>query len=182
MTGSRATLAGAIWLLLLSAVPVSAGDIAVKNMIIEKPWARATPKGAKVGAGYLSLINIDAAGDRLVSASSDVSERVEIHSMTMTNGIMRMRKVAGGLEIKGRSTIDLKPGGLHLMFVGLKQPLTKEQSFNVTMTFEKAGQVDVLFRTTGIGGQSPYVTDKHDDSADHKGSASGRSSGRRGSH
>lgn len=180
MTMFRATLAGVLWSLLTSASAI-AGDIAVKNMIIEKPWARATPKGAKVGAGYLSLINIEATADRLVSASSSVSDRVEIHSMTLSDGIMRMRKLTTGIQIRGRTTVDLKPGGFHLMFVGLKQPLKKAQSFNVTLTFEKAGKVDVLFRTAGIGGQSPYA-DAADDSAAHKGSASGRSTGKRGSH
>ena len=176
MTMFRAAIAAALLLVPMSA-PATAGDIAVKNMIIEKPWARATPKGAKVGAGYLSLINIAAAAARLVSVTSDVSDRVEIHTMTITDGVMRMRKLSDGLEIRARSTVDLKPGGFHLMFVGLKQPLQKEQSFNVTMTFEKAGKVDVLFRTTGIGGASPYPGDSGEAAA-HKGSASGR----RGSH
>ncbi len=165
----RAVIAG---LALLGLNPALAGDISAGNLIIENPWSRATPKGAKVGAGYLGLINIGTNDDRLVSATSDVSERVEIHTMTMEAGVMKMRRLPDGLPVKARSTVTLKPGGYHLMFIDLKAPLEKDQDFNVTLTFEKTGDIDVLFKTTGIGGQSPYPKD---DAAG--GSASGSASG-----
>ena len=78
--------------------------------------------------------------------------------MTMTDGIMRMRRLPAGLAVKAKSIVDLKPGGFHLMFVGLKQPLKKGESFNARFKFEKSGAVDVLFLTTGIGGDTPYDT------------------------
>ncbi len=157
--------------------PAISGDISVGSLIVENPWARATPKGAKVGAGYLSIFNIGKIDDRLVSATSDVSDRVEIHSMTMTNGIMKMRRLPDGLAIKSKKLIDLKPGGYHLMFVGLKAPLKKEQSFNVTLNFEKTGEIEVLFLTTGIGGKSPYPSEEETSGScsGHTGSQSGQS-------
>jgi len=166
--------------IILTSIPMThlalAGDISVGSLIIENPWARATPRGAKVGAGYLSLFNIGKVDDRLLSATSDVSERVEIHSMSMTNGIMKMRRLADGIAIKSKALIDLKPGGYHLMFVGLKAPLMKEQSFNVKLKFEKTGEIDVLFLTTGFGGKSPYPSEEQT-----SGSNSGSSSGHVGS-
>ncbi len=151
----------------------AAGDIAVGNVIVEKPWSRATPAGAKVGAGYFNLINIGTEADRLISVTSTVSERVEIHTTTMISGVMRMRRLSEGLALGPRAVVSLKPGGHHLMFIGLKEPLKKDLSFNVKMTFAKAGTVDVLFRTAGIGAASPYPPDVSG------GSASGSRSGTR---
>ena len=157
---------------LLSAGFAIAGDIAVGSLIVENPWSRATPGGAKVGAGYLSLINIGAEPDRLISAKTDVSERVEFHSLKIDGGIMKMRKLVDGVVLKPRSVVSFKPGGYHLMLIGLKKPLMKDQDFNVTLRFEKAGDIDVLFLTTGIGGKSPYPAN---DTA--SGSASGSAGG-----
>lgn len=176
--------ATALIFLLLATVSTSqtavAGDITVGSLIVENPWARATPKGAKVGAGYLSIFNIGTIGDRLVSAKSDVSERVEIHSMSMTNGIMKMRRLPDGIAIKSKGLVDLKPGGYHLMFIGLKAPLEKDKSFNVTLTFEKTGDIDVLFLTSGIGGNSPYPSEE-ETSGSHSGSQSGQAGSQAGS-
>ncbi len=154
--------------------PIMAGDITVGSLIVENPWSRATPKGAKVGAGYLSIFNIGKIDDRLVSATSEISERVEIHESSIANGIMKMRKITDGLAIKSKNLIDFKPGGYHLMFVGLKAPLKKDQSFNVTLKFEKTGEIDVLFLTSGIGGKSPYPSEE-ETSGSHSGSNSGQS-------
>lgn len=155
------------------ATPAAAGDISVGNIIVERPWSRATPAGAKVGVAYLGLINIGSEADRLISASSAVAERVEIHSSSLSGGVMRMRRLSDGLALAPRAVVNLKPGGHHLMLIGLKQPLKKDQSFNVRLTFAKAGAVDVLFLTAGIGAASPYPAD--DDAGG--GSASGSRSG-----
>ncbi len=155
----RTGLTTLVFGLLIWMMPAAAGDIAVGSMIIEKPWARATPKGARVGAGYFGLINIGTADDRLVSATSQVSDRVEIHTVSMDGGVMKMRRLTDGLVVKARGTVTLQPGGHHLMLIGLKAPLQKDQDFNVKLTFEKAGDIDVLFKTTGIGGASPYPAD-----------------------
>ena len=154
--------------------PAISGDITVGSLIVENPWARATPRGAKVGAGYLSIFNIGKVDDRLISATTDISKRVEIHSVSITNGIMKMRKLADGIEIKSKNLVDFKPGGYHLMFIDLNEPLKKEQSFNVTLKFEKTGEIDVLFLTTGIGGKSPYPSEEETNGS-NSGSQSGRS-------
>ena len=151
-----------------------AGDIKVGSLIVENPWARATPEGAKVGAGYLSIFNIGKVDNRLISATTDISKSVEIHSVSMTNGIMKMRKLSDGLAIKSKNLVDFKPGGYHLMFIDLKARLKKEQSFNVTLKFEKTGEIDVLFLTSGIGGKSPYPSEE-ETSGSNSGSQSGQS-------
>lgn len=130
---------------------------------ISRPWARATPKGATVGSGYLKLTNTGTAPDRLVGGASDISDKVEIHEMTMANGVMRMRPVANGLEIKPGQSVDLTPGTFHIMFVGLKQQLQQGQKIKGRLTFEKAGSVDVEFSVGSIGGSSapPAASDGH---------------------
>ncbi len=154
--------------------PAYSGDITSGSMIIENPWSRATPKGAKVGAGYLNILNIGNVADRLVSAQSDISARVEIHTMKIDGGVMKMRKLSDGLVIAPKSEVALKPGGYHLMFMGLKEPLKENQDFNVILTFKNAGQIDILFKTGRIGGSSPYPKEE---APSHTGSASGSQSG-----
>ena len=149
-------LLSTVVLLFAAMPPAGAGDIISGEMIIENPWARATPKSAKVGAGYLKMLNIGDNADRLVSAKSDISARVEIHTMKIEGGVMKMRKLADGLAIAPKSEVVLKPGGYHLMFIDLKAPLEEGEDFNVTLEFEKSGDIDVLFKTSGIGGNSPY--------------------------
>src|SRR5438067_7748781 len=95
------------------------------SLEIDHPWSRATPKGAKTGGGYVCIKNTGSAPDRLVGGSFADARKVELHHMTMDQGVMKMRPVAGGLEIKPGETVELKPEGYHLMFVGLKQALKK---------------------------------------------------------
>jgi len=118
---------------------------------IEAPWSRATPGGAKVGAGYLTIKNGGAAPDRLVSAAADIAERAEIHEMSMTDGVMKMRQVSDGVAVPAGGNVALAPNGYHLMFLGLKKPLTEGDTFSGTLTFEKAGTVAVTFEVRGIG-------------------------------
>lgn len=137
------------------ALPAHAEDVAAGSVKISAPWARATPKGATVGAGYMTITNSGSAPDRLVGGASDVSNRFEIHEMTMDNGVMRMRPIGNGLEIKPGETVELKPGGHHLMFLGLKKPLAQGEHLKATLAFEKAGKVDVDFTVESIGAQKP---------------------------
>jgi copper(I)-binding protein len=134
--------------------PVSAHDYSVGSLKIAHPWARATPKGASVGGGYMKISNTGNAPDRLVGGASDVSSRFEIHEMKMDNGVMKMRPITDGLEIKPGQTIEFNPGGYHVMFVGLKNALEKGQHVKATLQFEKAGKVDVDFVVEGIGTRS----------------------------
>ena len=136
------------------ALPAQAEDVTAGGVKISAPWARATPKGAAVGAGYMTITNSGTAPDRLLGGATDVSNRFEIHEMTMDNGVMRMRPIAKGLEIKPGQTVALKPGGNHVMFLGLKQPLAKGEHVKATLTFEKAGKVDVDFSVESIGAQT----------------------------
>jgi periplasmic copper chaperone A len=136
------------------AMPAQAEDVTAGSLKISAPWARATPKGASVGAGYMKITNTGTALDRLVSGATEISERFEVHAMSMDNGVMQMRSMDQGIEIKPGETIELKPGGYHVMFVGLKQPLEQGQPVKATLVFEKAGKVDVTFSVEGIGAQT----------------------------
>jgi copper(I)-binding protein len=129
---------------------------------IDHPWSRATPKGAKTGAGYVSIKNTGSAPDRLIGGSFANAGKVEVHQMTMDQGVMKMRPVAGGVEIKPGETVELKPDGLHLMFVGLKQPLKKGEQVAGTLEFEKSGTVQVQYTVEGIGEKSSMPDMKPD--------------------
>jgi len=132
-------------------LPAQAADVMVGKLKITAPWARATPKGAQVGGGYLTIANTGTTPDRLLGGASAVAKEVQVHEMTMANGVMKMRPVAGGLEIKPGQTVTLKPGGYHLMFVGLGRQLQQGERFTVTLQFAKSGKVAVDFTTEGIG-------------------------------
>jgi copper(I)-binding protein len=136
------------------ALPAHAEDVAAGSVKISAPWARATPKGAAVCAGYMTITNNGSAPDRLVGGASEISNRFEIHEMTMDNGVMRMRPLAKGLEIKPGQTVELKPGGNHVMFLGLKMPLAQGEHVKATLAFEKAGKVDVDFTVESLGAQT----------------------------
>ncbi len=146
---SRIVFAAAV--LALLAMPAQAADVMVGKLKISAPWARATPKGAQVGGAYLTVTNTGSEPDRLMGGASAVAKEVQVHEMTMANGVMKMRPVAGGLEIKPGAAVTLKPGGYHIMFVGLNRPLKQGGHFKVTLQFAKAGKVDVDFTVQGIG-------------------------------
>ena len=137
-----------------SIVSAQAEDITVGRLKISSPWVRATPKGAPVGGGYMIISNGGDTSDRLIDGTSDASNRCEIHEMRMDNGVMKMRPVAGGIEIKPGQTIEFKPGGYHVMFVGLKKPFERGQHVKATLHFEKAGNVAVDFPVEDIGAQN----------------------------
>lgn len=135
--------------------PAMAEDAQLGALKITAAWARATPKGAAVGGGYVTITNTGKESDRLVGGSSDVSNRLEVHEMSMDKGVMKMRPVTDGVEIKPGQTVMLKPGGLHIMFTGLKKPLVQGEHIKGTLTFAKAGNVEVDFSVAGIGAQGP---------------------------
>ncbi|ESY70532.1 MULTISPECIES: copper chaperone PCu(A)C [Mesorhizobium] len=142
----------AFGLVLLGAQAVLAHEFKVGDLEIGHPWSRATPAGAKVAGGYFTITNKGSAPDRLLSISSDVSEKAELHEMGVKDGIMTMRPVAGGLEIPAGGKVALAPGGYHLMFIGLKRQPKQGEKFSATLTFEKAGVVSVEFAVEGMGG------------------------------
>ena len=137
------------------ATTARAADYDVGSIHIAQPWARATPKGASAGAAYLTITNNGTAPDRVSCVSSDDSAKCQIHTMTMDNGVMKMRPVEGGLEIKPGQTVTLKPGGLHVMLVELKHPLEQGKAAEATFQFEKAGTVKVAFPVLALGAPAP---------------------------
>ncbi len=143
--------------LVLAAIALGASAFAQQadSLQITGAWARATPKGAQVGGGYLTITNKGSTPDRLVGGSSAVAGKFELHEMNMSGGIAKMRELTNGLEIKPGETIELKPGGIHVMFVGLKQPLERGKPFTATLQFEKAGKVELEFKVEPIGAPAP---------------------------
>lgn len=137
--------------LVLAASGASASDYKIGSLTIADPSSRATPKGAAVGVGYMKITNNGTTSDRLIGGSSDVAGKFEVHEMAMNKGVMKMRPVTDGLEIKPGETVELKPSSLHVMFVELKKPLKKGDHVKATLVFEKAGKVDVEFDVLPIG-------------------------------
>lgn len=130
-------------------------DYKVGGIEIDRPWSRAVPKGATVAAGYLTIRNTGTEPDRLVSGSTPVAGKFEVHEMSMDNGVMRMRPVPDGVVIKPGETVELKPQSFHIMMMGLKQPIEKGKPFKGSLMFEKAGAVDVDFSVEAVGAMAP---------------------------
>ena len=122
---------------------------------IEQPWTRATPAGAKVGGGYMTITNSGTEPDRLIGGTLPQAGRFEIHEMKMEGGMMQMREVKGGLEIKPGQKVELKPGGYHVMLMDLRAPFKQGERLKGQLRFEKAGTVDVEFRIESLGAGGP---------------------------
>ena len=122
--------------------------LAATSITVEEPWTRATPPGAKVGAGYMKITST--AGDRLVGASSPAAARVEMHVTEKKGDVMRMREVKA-YDIPARGGFELSPGGAHLMLVDLKAPLKAGAKIPLTLRFEKAGDVKVELQVRALG-------------------------------
>ncbi|PSO23155.1 copper chaperone PCu(A)C [Bradyrhizobium sp. MOS002] len=148
----KAMIVVAAALAFIGSAPTSAHDV-----VVGQAWSRATPKGAKVAGGYLAIENRGAAPDRLLSASSASAGKVEIHRMSMQDGIMTMRPIEDGLLIPPDQTVTLAPGGDHIMFVGLTAPFEEGQRIPVALRFERAGRVDVDFEVGPVGAKGPRL-------------------------
>lgn len=155
----RAVLAAAIFV----ATPAIAhnGTIHLGDINISLPFTRATLPNAPVGGGFLTIENAGAEADRLVSASSGVAEKTQIHEMAMQGDVMKMGELADGLEIPAGETVVLAPGGLHIMFIGLKQAFVEGETVAVTLTFEKAGSVEVLLPVEAAAADAPAGMHMH---------------------
>lgn len=128
-----------------------AHDYKVGTLQIVHPWARATPKGASVGGGFMTITNTGSEPDRLIGGSAAVAGRFEVHEMSMDNGVMRMRPLKNGLEIKPGQTVELKPGSFHVMMMDLKNPIKEGERIKGTLVFEKAGTVEVEYAIVAVG-------------------------------
>lgn len=148
MFARRLFIAAAVSLL---ALPAAAQDYKLGSLEITTPWTRATAPTARTGGGFMTITNKGTTADRLVSARSTVSDKVEIHEMQMDGSVMRMRELAKGLDIPPGATVMLKPGSYHIMFMELKAPLARDAKVPVTLVFEKAGSVDVQLNVEAMG-------------------------------
>src|SRR5882757_7391939 len=139
----------------LLAAPSRAQEVIAGDLVITQAWSRATPSGAKIAGGYLTIENKGTAPDRLVGGSGDIAGRVEVHEMAMNNGVMTMRPLDKGLTIDPGKTVKLAPGGYHLMIMDLKSPFKQGERVPVTLEFEKAGKVALSLDVRGVGAQGP---------------------------
>jgi hypothetical protein len=129
----------------------TAHEYKLGSLQIVHPWTRATPKGAAVAGGYLTIINHGTTPDRLVGGTIAAAGKLEIHEMSMDNGVMKMRPLPNGVEIKPGETVKLTPGSYHLMFLNLKAPFEKGKRIPGTLVFEKAGKVDIEYVVEAVG-------------------------------
>ena len=147
---ASATLAG-----LLALAPARADEVKAGDLVISQAWTRATPNGAKIGGGYLTIENKGSTPDRLIGGSADVAGSVQVHEMSMDGGVMKMRPLEKGLAIDPGKTVKLAPGGYHLMIMDLKSQLKQGDKVPVTLEFEKAGKVTLSLDVMGVGAQGP---------------------------
>jgi len=147
----------AVSLFLAVSFSALAQDFKKDDLVISHPWTRATPEGATVGAGYLTVTNNGKSADRLTGGTFDGAEKVEIHEMKMTGDTMTMRRLPDGVVINPGETAAFAPGSSHLMFRGLKAPIAAGANIKGTLTFEKAGSVDVDYKV-----EAPGSTSSHD--------------------
>lgn len=145
----------------LALLPASAGahDYRVGSLRIDHPWATATPQGAKVGAGYLKIINEGTQPDRLVAISSPAAPRVTLHGSVKEGDVVKMRALDKGIEIKPGETVALVPEGMHVMFEGLSSPLVADTRVKATLVFEKAGSLPVEYAVVPLGTKASAAPD-----------------------
>ena len=133
----------------------AAGSATVGDIVIEAAWTRQSPPGARAGGGYARITNTGDEPDALIGGSAPFSERLEVHEMSVTDGVMRMAELENGLTIAPGGTVTLEPGGLHLMFIGLTEPPVAGASVAVTLEFERAGVVTLDLPVAPIGATAP---------------------------
>lgn len=134
----------------IAAEPYRAGAITVSNA-----WARETAPAQQAGGGFMTIDNAGNRPDRLLSATSGLADKVELHTVSMDGGVMRMRPVAGGIAIPARGKVELRPGSFHIMFMGLTAPLRRGESVPVTLRFARAGTITARLAVQPIGAMGP---------------------------
>ena len=123
---------------------------AQRTIRVANAWARATPARVKTGAAYVAVINDGGSADRLLRATTPVAQKIQFHRKSEDNGVSRMRELRS-VEIDPGAKVIFKPGDMHMMMVGLKQPLKEGETFPLTLTFEKAGKIDVTVSVAKVG-------------------------------
>ena len=153
-----ATIATIVVAYFISAGAIAA-DFKIGSIEIIGPWSRATPKGAATAIGYMTIKNNGTTPDRLIGGSVDFANVFQLHSMTMEDGVSKMRDLEG-VEIAPGETVEFNPGGSHIMFVGLKYALAQGERVKGTLVFEHAGAIQIEYDVQGIGAQaSPHDMD-----------------------
>jgi copper(I)-binding protein len=147
---------------LVIAVPtvLSAHEYKLGEIEIGHPYSRAMLPMAKVGGGYLKLTN-NGPDDRLIGGTSDRAGSVEVHEMKIDRGIMIMREMQGGIAVPANSTVELKPGSYHIMFMDVAQPFKEGEKIKASLNFEKAGSIDVEFVVRPVAGNAPEMNHDH---------------------
>ncbi len=145
-----------------SCVAAQAQDVQQGLLTISHVWARPAAQSQKVGAAYFSIKNGGAEAEKLLSAESPVAEKTMLHEMTMDNGVMKMRMIMDGAEIPAGGVLEFKPGGSHIMLVGLKQTLSEGQTIPLTLTFAKAGAIKVEAKVEKPASGMSEMQHRHD--------------------
>ena len=149
----------------MASIAFASSEVKVGSLKIENPQARSTVPAQKMSGGFMKIENDGTAADKLISASSSVSKSMELHTMSMDNNVMRMREVKS-IDLPAKSKVELRPGGLHLMFIDLNKQLKAGEIIPVKLKFEKAGEVEVKFQV--IGNKPPdHGQPGHDHKKDH---------------
>jgi len=151
-------IAAALLLLTLSAAPLAAHETEAGMLRVDHAWARATAGMAKVGAAYLTVTNEGAEMDRLVAVATPVAAKAELHTVVMEGGVMSMRPVEA-VEVHPGEPVVLRPGGIHIMLMGLKQPLKEGEMIPLQLAFEHGGVVEVMVMIQKAGSMGPQSHD-----------------------
>ena len=138
-----------------------AATFKIGDLTIETPWLRATPQGAKVAGGYMKIVNNGKEADRLTGGTLERAGRFEVHEMSMVGNVMQMRPLPDGLEIKPGASVELKPGGFHIMGIDLAGGYAAGQTVKGTLTFAKAGTVAIEYKVAPIGAGAPAAQHGH---------------------
>jgi periplasmic copper chaperone A len=158
------SVSGALALAVLCLSSAFAHDYKVGDLHIVHPWSRATPPGAKVAGGFMRITNTGQVADRLIGGSAELANAFEVHEMSMKDGVMQMRALEKGLEIKPGETVELKPGGYHVMFLDIKKQFAEGEKVKGFLLFERAGRVEVEFKVEprgATGGQKDGHQHEH---------------------
>lgn len=145
----------AAFILVSGAAAATAQTYQLGPIEISVPWTRAMPPAANAGGGFMTISNSGTTDDRLVSATSPVAAEVQIHTMDMTDGVMRMRELVDGLPIPAGATVQLAPGGYHVMFLELPAPIAIDTAVSVTLVFERAGEITIDLAVVPPGAPGP---------------------------
>ena len=150
----------AFGLIVLTASPSLPQDITVSELMIYDVRARATPPKAPVAGGYLTIMNTGSEIDRLIGVSAPFAGKTEIHEIKIKDDVVQMRRVDGGVEIPANGSVQLKPGGLHIMFMQLKEQLVHGEHRSIILVFERHGNIEVVISIEDIGKQPKHSSNE----------------------